>query len=73
MARLEERVKPMLSASRERSQLARSRRARGNGIVTATLEANRVAALNVLWQPAVSDLTLEQMNHDERVPPIIRG
>ena len=27
---------------------------------------NRVAALNVLWQRAASDLTVEQMNHHER-------
>jgi hypothetical protein len=27
---------------------------------------NRIRALNVLWERAVSDLTLEQMNHHER-------
>ena len=27
---------------------------------------NRVRALNILWERAVSDLTLEQMNHHER-------
>ncbi|MFN0145759.1 MAG: hypothetical protein ACKVT1_04555, partial [Dehalococcoidia bacterium] len=27
---------------------------------------NRVRALNTLWERAVSDLTLEQMNHHER-------
>ncbi|HEY8171556.1 MAG TPA: hypothetical protein VIH21_00590, partial [Dehalococcoidia bacterium] len=27
---------------------------------------NRVAAMNSLWERAVSDLTLEQMNHHER-------
>jgi hypothetical protein len=27
---------------------------------------NRILALNVLWDRAVSDLSLEQMNHHER-------
>src|SRR5690606_20442215 len=27
---------------------------------------NRVRAMNILWERAVSDLTLEQMNHHER-------
>ncbi|MGE5596172.1 MAG: hypothetical protein ACM3S1_09075 [Hyphomicrobiales bacterium] len=27
---------------------------------------NRIRALNILWERAVSDLTLEQMNHHER-------
>lgn len=37
-----------------------------NGEIFVQSLRNRVRAMNILWERAVSDLTLEQMNHHER-------